>query len=306
VGKAYGFPIQAFSGQDRFGIGHAWVGFLAMRGNMVSLDYFGRYRDYNYYIGDYRNPQTGLTETDRELELRFAALGKSCLDVRRTGALMRVARELYPSDPDAALELAKKTVTVNPYMGDGWRFLAQAVADGKISPSERQKYFDALMKSCGTFPDLIFDVFQKFLGPWDEKTWKNRMEIYDRAFALFVRRPDLQIMLREQQGDELVAAGKKDFALVVYGKTAQDLSKEGFRMTGLAHKAEAIFREQHRLQDAITFYETVIRFVPRIMLRRISPAYLDLAQALIRLCDETGDVDGADKWRRFIDSAPHW
>ena len=298
VCKAFGVPSQGFVGTGNTGIGHAWVGFFTIRKSSPYLDFYGRYREDLYYVGTYTNPQTGRRETDRQMECAFAAAGRSYENMVKAQALMRVAQLLYNDDHETAIALAEKATQVNPYVASAWQLLAQAVADGKIEPGQRQRLFDELMKSCAGLPDLVFEVFVKFLGPWEEKTWKNRMKIYDRAFALFKGRPDLQIQLREQQGDELVAAGNSKFALVVYGKTAQALPKEGTRMLGLARKAEDIFRDQGRLGHAVTFYESVIRFVPRKRSRFLSPAYVELATSLANLCEEIGDEKRARKWRR--------
>ena len=108
-----------------------------------------------------------------------------------------------------------------------WRLLAYGVSTGAIDAKEGNVLVARLMKDLANHPDLTLECLQRFMVAIDHKDVAARQKIFRGAYALYAKRPDLQIRLRLLQCEELVAAGQQPEALTIALQTCTDNAKEG-------------------------------------------------------------------------------
>lgn len=229
VAKAFGVPSMKVAGEGRYGASslHAWAGFLINAGGRAQLDFTGRYQGDYYYTGDIFDPQTRIMILDREVAMLYDGISLSYFKYRDSAALSRAAIQLVGSDPAAAMTLARQAIERNTYNPNAWRLLAYGVSTGAIDQKEGNVLVARLMKDLANHPDLTLECLQRFMAAIDLKDVAARQKIFRNAYALYAKRPDLQIRLRLLQCAELVAAQQQPEALNLALQTCTDNAKEG-------------------------------------------------------------------------------
>ena len=229
VAKAFGVPSMKVAGEGRYGASslHAWAGFLINAGGRAQLDFTGRYQGDYYYTGDIFDPQTRTMILDREVAMLYDGISLSYFKYRDSAALSRAALHLVNSDAAAAMTLARQAIDRDTFTPIAWRLLAYGVSTGAIDQKEGNVLVARLMKDLAGHPDLTLECLQRFMVAIDKKDTVARQKIFRGAYALYAKRPDLQIRLRLLQCDELIAAGQQPEALNIALQTCTDNAKEG-------------------------------------------------------------------------------
>ena len=229
VAKAFGIPAMKVAGEGRYGASslHAWAGFLINAGGRAQLEFTGRYQGDNYYTGDIFDPQSRTMILDREVAMLYDGISLSYFKYRDSAALSRAAVQLVDSDPATAMTLVRQAIERNTYNPNAWRLLAYGVSAGAINQKEGNLLVTRLMKDLAGHPDLTLECLQRFMAAIDQKDTAARQKIFRNAYALYAKRPDLQIRLRLLQCAELVAANQQPEALSIALQTCTDNAKEG-------------------------------------------------------------------------------
>jgi hypothetical protein len=229
VAKAFGVPSMKVAGEGRYGASslHAWAGFLVNAGGRAQLEFTGRYQGDYYYTGDIFDPQSRTMILDREVAMLYDGISLSYFKYRDSAALSRAAIQKIGSDPAAAMTLARQAMERNTFNPNAWRLLAYGVSTGAIDQKEGNLLVARLMKDLANHPDLTMECLQRFMAAIDQKDTAARQKIFRNAYALYAKRPDLQIRLRLLQCSELVAASQQPEALNIALQTCTDNAKEG-------------------------------------------------------------------------------
>ena len=229
VAKAFGVPSMKVAGEGRYGASslHAWAGFLVNAGGRAQLDFTGRYQGDYYYTGDIFDPQTRIMILDREMAMLYDGISLSYFKYRDNAALSRAAIQLVGSDPAAAMTLARQAMERNTFNPDAWRLLAYGVSSGAIDQKEGNVLVARLVKDLANHPDLTLECLQRFMVAIEVKDVAARQKVFRNAYALYAKRPDLQIRLRLLQCAELVSAQQQPEALNIALQTCTDNAKEG-------------------------------------------------------------------------------
>ena len=281
VAKAFGVPSMKVAGEGRYGASslHAWAGFLVNAGGRAQLDFTGRYQGDYYYTGDIFDPQTRIMVLDREVAMLYDGISLSYFKYRDSAALSRAALQLVNSDAAGAMALARQAIDRDTFTPTAWRLLAYGVSTGAIEQKEGNALVARLMKDLANHPDLTLECLQRFMVAIDQKDVAARQKVFRGAYALYAKRPDLQIRLRLLQCDELIAAGQQPEALAIALQTCSDNAKEGSLILPLVEyvvKASKEFTATNPkfqlgvVRDALTKVE---KDFPQKRMDKVSAAY---------------------------------
>jgi C-terminal peptidase prc len=139
----------------------------------------------------------------------------------------RDAQQLFQSDAPTAMLLAEHAINRDTFNPHAWRLLAQGVSTGVIDQKQGNVLAARLMKDLANHPDLTLDCLDKFMVAIPLEDISERQKIFNKAYGLYAKRPDLQIRLRLIQCAELVAAEKPVDALQISLQTCTANAKEG-------------------------------------------------------------------------------
>ncbi len=227
VAKAFGIPSMKVAGENRYGGLHAWTGFLVNDKGRPQLDFTGRYLGDYYYTGDIYDPQTNTMILDREVAMLYDGISLSFFKYQDSMTLSRAAQKLLTSEPKTAMQVAEQAINRDTYNPDAWRVLANGVATGVIDQKQGNVLVARLMKDLVNHPDLTLDCLKKFMVAIPTENIAARQKIFNKAYGLYAKRPDLQIQLRLLQCEELVRAEKQTEALQISIETCTANAKEG-------------------------------------------------------------------------------
>jgi hypothetical protein len=288
------------SGLSRYGgAGHAFTCFFVWKRGRPLLESTGRYFNDFYYTGNVFDPQTGTRILDRTVAMMLdgATLSYEKFILART--LARMALHLDHERPEASLALTKKALLSNHFCPDAWRILMRHVAEGRLRPEEGLEWAHKMLKFLKDHPDLTHECFSTFLDCIPREQTRQRQGFYEQVARCYEERPDLQLLLREAQGKELLEAAKPLQALKVLCSAAAEHAKEGRLIMPLVEPSvEVMEAESKYVIPMIPFLDkTVMRF-PKQRMGRISAAFQKLAELYIPLYEAVGRKKDADKLRR--------
>ncbi|MBN1807758.1 MAG: transglutaminase domain-containing protein [Planctomycetes bacterium] len=228
VAKALGVPAMKVAGQSRFGgVGHAWAGFLAVKGDRPALDFTGRYFADYFYTGDVFDPQTRTVTLDRYVAMMYDGASLSYARYHQSQVLARMAEALKDSHPGESLLLVQDALRLNYYNMWGWALLMEHIRSGTMEKQEGARWFGEMLLVLKEHPDITFECLQTFTGCLPITDQKGRQAIYNQVFGLYGKRPDLQLKLRMVQADELARTGRTTLAVDVLAATVVQNAEEG-------------------------------------------------------------------------------
>ncbi len=300
VAKCLGIPAMKASGLSRYGgAGHAFVCYFVWKKRRPILESTGRYFNDFYYTGNVFDPQIGTRILDRTVAMMLDGASLSYEKYIQARTLARIATHVYAQRPEVSLNLAKKAVTTNHFCGTGWRVLMRHVNEGHVPPEEGLEWGNKMIRYLEDHPDLTHECFETFLGCIPREDVKQRQKFYERVADVYEERPDLQLLLREAQGKELIEAGKEKDALRVLLKACAEHGKEGRLIMPLITPAVEILDREKKYVIAFSrpLDKMIMRF-PKRRMNRISASFQDLARMIIPLYEAVGKQRDADKLRR--------
>jgi hypothetical protein len=218
--KAFGIPAMKCNGEGRYGgSGHCWAGYLTAVGGTPTLAFTGRYFYDNYYTGDVYDPQTGREILDRYVHLLIDAMttnakrGTSYVRWSEARALTRAGLALETAQPERSVQLAIMAIERNPCVADAWRLFYRHVAAKRVEAKDSQRLGKLMLATLQDHPDLTIELMDGYLTTIPADKRKERDAFYAGLWALYGKRPDLQIRVCRQQCSELVAAQQEPKAL---------------------------------------------------------------------------------------------
>jgi len=229
VSKCFGVPSMKVAGEGRYGASslHAWAGFLINAGGRPQLEFTGRYQFDFYYTGDIFDPQTRTVILDREVAMLYDGISLSFPKYQDSSVLSRAALRLINDDAPRAMMLARQAIDRDTFNPTAWRLLAYGVSIGAIEKKEGNILVARLMKDLAAHPDLTLECLKRFMAAIPDKEFDARQKIFAKAYTLYDKRPDLQIRMRLQQCEELIAAKHEVDALQTALQTCTVNAKEG-------------------------------------------------------------------------------
>ncbi len=283
VARSIGVPAAYVSGQGRFGEAHAWVMWVELQrvtaqGIQFSLESHGRYRTDMYYVGNLKNPQTGLPMTDRQLELYLHSVGISPLGRRQASMLMRVfprIRREESLDFSQRLAYLRRTLDRSPYLDATWRELASMAGEEEARANKKNRLqmravMDTLFRTFAPFPDFTWEVFGDLVQIEEDQEKQNALYVqlvglYERA-----KRPDLAFRARLAAAGRLEEQGHATAAANLLADGIQRFPDEGRFVPKVLDELERLCQTiENGDQVLIPFYAS---FLPRIPQKRGSDA----------------------------------
>lgn len=218
--KAFGIPAMKCNGENRYGgSGHCWAGYLSAVGGVPTLAFTGRYFFDNYYTGDVYDPQTGREVLDRYVHLLIDAMtanpkrGTSYARWTEAKALTRAGLALEEKEPARSAQLAALAIERNPCVADAWRLYFRHVAAARVDVKDVRRMGKLMLATLSDHPDLTVELMDGYLTTIPADKRKERDAFYAGLWALYGKRPDLQIRVCRQQCNELVVAQQEQKAL---------------------------------------------------------------------------------------------
>jgi transglutaminase-like putative cysteine protease len=245
VAKCFGVPAMKVAGEGRYGATslHSWAGFLVNSGGRPLLQFTGRYDFDYYYTGTIFDPQTRTVILDREIEMLYDGVSQSYAKFESSQLLARAAIKLANANGATALALAQQAIDLNSCSPNAWRLLAYGAANGLIERKEGNKLVARMMKELAGHPDLTLECLDSFMAVIPLAQVAERQEVFNRANALYAKRPDLQIRLRLAQCAELQEAHREVDAIQTALATAIANAKEGSLILPLVKQIVGIAKD---------------------------------------------------------------
>jgi hypothetical protein len=274
VGKCLGVPAEYVTGEgNSLGL-HAWVMWVELKqvakGKIIfSLESFGRYDIDKYYTGNVRDPQTGLTILDRDMELRLSMVGYDKQAKRHADLVMRAfptLRDKVEMKANAQLAYLQGCMTVCPYNQDCWLAVAALSRDHVVKPSQATRmvgYGAKLIRTFRNFPDFTWKVLEDLLTIDEDAA--HRAKLYEQLVAIYERaqRPDLACQARLKLADYLTESKEYKKAAEGLASTMMKFPSEGRYIPKLMDKLEEMCQQYERGNDKLKrFYVTFLPAIP--------------------------------------------
>ncbi len=289
IAKLFGVPSLKCGGNGRYGgVGHAWSGYLGVKGRDPQLLFTGRYQFDFYYVGTAFDPQTRTEVLDRDVELLYDGVSGRYQAHADAALLARGARALVDTKPELAAALAREAVRRDPCVAAAWITLLATDAVGGLAKS-----WENLAKVAAGHPDLICAGLRTALarlptGIADakgalDKPAKERQRLYEACYALCgaAKRPDLQIQVRLAQIGELADVKQDEQVIQCAFDTVRANVKEGTLIMPLVERVVTLANrfavEDPRFKIGVV-RETFAKLAPDFPKQRgedVSPAWME-------------------------------
>ena len=260
VGKSFGVPATVCNGQGGAtgGGGHAWVGYLQVKGKQVAWNFSdGRYAAHLYWSGRVTDPQTGAALTDADVSL-LAELSATKRPDRLASVALWKLRDLAAEDQ--LVDLYTHAINLSPGNRPAWISLAALGADGKLSDNESNGVADVVQRfAFARYPEFAFSVSRRLV---DGRPPEVQLSALDRMAKTFAARPDLVATARIAQGDLLRAENRPDDALRAYGEVLTVHLKAGPVVLTAMQRVDEILRAEGDLKRLAGIYEKVWMNMP--------------------------------------------
>ncbi len=295
VGKAKGVPT-AYVVARGAEVGHAWVGFLEVRGRRAAWNFDeGRYDAYQNIRGLITDPQTGLEIPDSQLamsatnavteepQLRIAQ--SACAAARRLG-VQRLARGYTaPTDPpdgverpgrfsprertvEGQLALLEAGLRMAPAEPDGWKVLNELALRRDLSMDQMDEWTRVIDRLCGSdHPDFMVWVLEPMISSVEDTGEQSRL--WGWLYNQVRTRPDLAARVLMNQGDLMRRNGDPAAAFAAYIEVVNKHAKSGTSVVDALNTAEQMIRdekgggEQTVKRDIIPMYQRAWNAIER-------------------------------------------
>lgn len=310
--KSLGVPASTDTGEGARG-GHAWVVWIAVKGNKFAMTDSARFDNDKYYTGMAWNPVTRRQMLDRRIELLAAGMSKSYQGYMDSLVAAHVYRLFDTGDQQAkAAGVLKDAIRKrNHYCAELWLLLGKAVADGTLSARQGESLYGTMAKPYARYPDLTFSFLQDILRPRlsraegaKDSDVKKNVGLLGKAFSLYnkAQRPDLAVKLRLLQGQYLEAAGHKDKALKLYIAASQQYVVAHFGFIPLFDRALSMLAGPANAKRRLKYLTFMANTVPKYQsnfnqkAQSVNPAYTHVVKAYVGSLKESGKNADAEKW----------
>ena len=184
-----------------------------------------------------------------------------------------------------------------------WNLVIHLRKEGRISNDSLAKFFDVLVdKTSKKFPDYSCQMVMQLVPTFDDAA--QREKVYQKAFAVYAKRPDLQGQIMITLGDDLAKSGKKAEAMKCYQwvMTSKTATLADVLLTA-ARRAESLLAGEKKDDQVLQMYSGLFAQAKRG--NPDSPAfrqtaYYRLGQRLAALLDDARQTDAANKVREKL------
>lgn len=294
VGKSLGVPSEYVGGAASSGDLHAWVMWVELTSvtpNSVSfsLESHGRYSGDNYYVGTLKDPHTGQTITDRDLERRLHAVGINTLGKRQAELLMQGYPELASAlrfQTEDRLGYLSQVIRLAPWNEAAWLEVARLAEEKGTdikSRAEMVNIMNLLFKTFAPFPDYTLRVFPEFIN--FEPDLAERAKYYYRLLDVYssANRPDLAFQGLYKLSDLLVELDRKPEALRALSAAARKYANEGQYVPKMLGRIESLCDTPETQSALVAFYAEFLPLIPEKRGSRPSKYCMDMYERGIQI-----------------------
>jgi tetratricopeptide (TPR) repeat protein len=300
MAKLFMTPAMKVAGTGRYGEGHAWLGFMNMKGNKAELDFTGRYFFDYYYTGEIFDPQTGTNILDSELAMQYEGINLGYNKYINSLILTRMAQALISDKPEISLKLAINALQQNMFYSPAWETVVQHIKNDTLKPAQGVIWLNQMTTSLKKYPDKIMSCLVDFMKCIPKDDYKKRDGVYQSITQIVktAKRPDLLMRLSLVLGEELCVRGEEAKALSLYLETAQANAIEGNLILPLLDRGMELSRKLNKTKETIALYEKIIQKMPHYRDDKISKSFQDAARMLVYLCNDVAMNDKAEKLKK--------
>jgi hypothetical protein len=276
---------------------------VSPQGISFSLESYGRYRGDQYYVGRLREPQSGQSITDRQLELRLHVSGMNPLARRQANWVMTVLPLLQEQRQLTLLEqflYLRDTLELCAGNEEAWIALSKLAADEEVREKHRpemEKVFDQLFTTFARFPDFTWTVFDDLIAY--EESLDKRLELYSRLVSLYELRgrPDLACEARLKLADMLVENSQTKDAINGLMFSIKKFPSEGRYVPPMLDKLEAICEQAGVAQERLVpFYNALLPMIPARRGSRPSKYCMQMLARGIQRFQQAGNLALAQRY----------
>jgi len=304
VGKSMGVPAEYVYGPGNSGGSHAWVMWVELKSVSkqrinFSLESFGRYNVDNYYVGRLKEPKSGTTITDRELELHLHAIGVDTNAKRQADLIMKSFEQLIADaelDINDQEKLISDVIKLCPGNVAAWTSLAELSTEyvelRKSNRGRMLKKITAMFRTFENFPDFTWKIFDSMIE--FETDTKKRNKLYGKLLAHYVsiERPDLACEARLKLTDYLVAEGEQADAVEGLAATIVAFPSEGRYVPKMLNRIDKICQTDESLNSQrVEFYTKFIPLVPKYRGSTPSKYCIKTFERAIKLFEQSGNQE---------------
>lgn len=304
--KTLGVPAMYV--RNRVGSIHAWPTWIDVQRGQFGMPE----GDGGIYGGNLWCPTTRGNLHDCEVELLAAAMNHSAEGYADVAAACCVFSMLAASEEagkaDKAADMLLDALKLrNPYLAEGWRRLASAVAEGRLPPQRGQALCDTMAKPFASYPDLTCEVLASVMTlPTAEGQAASAAEVkrslatLEKASALYERskRPDLAAKLRLQQARCLLAGGEADKALTLCANTSKACAADRDVVIPLFDGVVALLADAEHDARRAKYMKLMLATVPQqTSNKEINPVFAHMAEAYAAELEKSGNAAEAQQWR---------
>jgi hypothetical protein len=260
VARALGVPATICTGHGATeGTGHAWIGYLDVRGEHASWNFTeGRYPENQYWQGKVIDPQTREGITDADVSLLAELQYSNPHDRLTSDALCKVADLLGdPKKPELYMQ-AIKLSSGNPR---AWHALAKLAADLKLDPQDATRLRSAIEKfAVKRYPDFALNLLMTSVSG---RGSDQQIKALEDMRPMFSNRPDLLAKIRMAQGDRYRVDKRLDEAIAVYGDVLDRYLNIGPIVLEAMDHVDQMLHEAGALPRLAAIYRTVWQRMPQ-------------------------------------------
>lgn len=337
VGKAIGVPTAYTVGQSGQ-MRHAWIGYLQARGKRAWWNFDeGRYGAYRAVRGVVLDPQIRQPVPDAQVSLMAELIGSRRADRHAAAALTDAALWLMVKETEDAVDQGKDAagdgsimdararvgerkapaaVTVSsqgllerglrrfPGYARGWFALCDLAVDGKLSLTDKQRWAKVLQKLCGQkYPDFVLAVLVPMVATVKDSKEQNRL--WNGAFDIFSRRPDLAAEVRIRQGRMWERSGEHEKAGRCYEDVLRRYANAGPFVLEALSKSEQMLRDLNQPKKVPALYQQAWRRITKPtdarMEFRMQSNWYRIGMLLVKKLEEGGRDLQANQVRSEIE-----
>lgn len=298
VGKAIGVPSTYTSGQGGAGgVGHAWVGYVAIQGSRALWDFSeGRYDEHKYWSGAVADPQTrgGMTDADVSVTAMLIKTPPSDRLLSQAGGYLAA----YAGTADR-IELLVRSIELSPANTIAWELLIKEAERGDVPEAQLVRIDSALQKfAAGAFPDFAYHKMHAMVR---SRPSEEQLKLYEAMIRTFRHRPDLVAKTRIAQGDLLKSQGEKRKALAAYMDVVRLARDAGPEVPGaVKHAAELLDSDAKKTE----LYRTTWKSLPQPSTTPYATAtpFYQIGRTYAELLRRVGNEAEANNVDRRLDS----
>ncbi|MDK1031139.1 MAG: hypothetical protein QGD94_03965 [Planctomycetia bacterium] len=268
--------------------GHAWVGYIQVRGKSVDWNVrVGRFSYDHYYQGSLTDYTSGEQISDGELMMTAALFKSASASKRNIAAAYRDAAqwvyvnlmegeepgedmsdwgifaedkndrpEVDPKHARKVFSLAMESIKLSPYDKETWLFLGNLGKGGYLTTKQMDSSFALIRQlTLKRFPDFSFTIF-KLLSSGISDT-KQLNGVYEKGLAVFKFRPDLGANVKVLQREMWEKAQENKKAAKAYLQAIMMFKTESHVVTMAFGKLDALYEKTSQKRAALQVYSKI-------------------------------------------------